>query len=233
MARRAPRIDALFLLKARLLARRWQEQGAASLGLDPAHVDALIALVESADEATAENLRAQSLARAANLSRRTAMKKARAAFGALVTSIDGYARFTGDRGVWARAFIAPPADPGPRPAPAAPRDGGFTLQSRGSIEVRFKGTGEGVLYEIQRQVVPLDGHPGPWATVASGTGKTWTDECPPSGVQEVRYRARAMRPGRRGPFGPASVSRWSNAVAATFGCGDVVPVVELAPGKAA
>lgn len=227
MARRAPRIDSQFLLKARLLVKRWQEQGPSTLGIDPAHVDALEAMVEQAGEAASEYRRLHAAALAANQSRRTAMKGARAAFGALVTSIDGYARFTGDRGVWARAFIAPPADPGPRPAPDAPRDGDLRLQNGGSIVVRFTSTGEGVLYEVQRQVVSLDGYPGPWATVASGAGKTWTDECPPSGVLEVRYRARAMRPGRRGPFGPASVSRWSNPVAATFGCGPSVGVVEL------
>lgn len=99
--------------------------------------------------------------------------------------------------------------------------------------MRFKGKGDGVLYEIQRQVVGLDGREGPWATVAPGVGKTWIDQCPPSGVLEVRYRARAMRPGRKGPFGPASASNWSTPVAATFGCGEVVQVVELVPGKAA
>jgi hypothetical protein len=236
MARRAPRIDSQFLLKARLHANRWMEQGDASLGLSPGDAQALADVVAEAQAATAEYRRLESAARAANAERRLAMKRARGAYGALVTRIDGFAKYTRDRSVWTRARLAAPARPGPRPIPSAPLAGGTVLRNGGPIEVRFKGTGAGVLYEIQRQVVGLDGREGPWATVAPGVGKTWTDECPPTGILQVRYRARAMRPGRKGPFGPANVSSWSTAVAATFGCGPRaggVGVVELVPGKAA
>ena len=233
MARRAPKPDAQFLLKARLHAGRWQEQGDATLGLSPGDAQALADLVAEATAAGEEYRRLEAAARAANQKRRLAMKRARGAYGALVGRIDGYARYTGDVAIWARAFLAPPARPGPRPIPAAPSASAASLRTGGSIEVRFKGKGEGVLYEIQRQVVGLDGREGPWATVAPGVGKRWIDECPPSGVLEVRYRARAMRPGRKGPLGPASVSQWSMAVGARFGCGPRAQVVELAPGRAA
>lgn len=237
MARRAPRIDSQFLLKARLLVKRWQEQGPASLGLDPARVDALEMMIAQAEAAGTEYRRLRRAALSANGVRRNAMKRARAAFGALITGIDAQAKYTGDAGVYHRAFIRPPAAPAPRPVPTAPMAGGAVLRNGGPIEVRFTNTGGGLLYEIQRQVVALDGAQGPWETVAPAVGKAWTDHCPPSGVLEVRYRARAMRPGRKGPFGPARVSEWSNAVAATFGCGEVagveVGVVELSPGRAA
>lgn len=233
MARRAPKPDAQFLLKARLHASRWKAEGDASLGLSPGDAQALADLVAEATAAAEEYRRLESAARAANEKRRLAMKRARGSYGALVTRIDGFARYTRDASVWVRARLSPPARPGPRPTPAAPRASEASLRTGGSIEVRFKGKGEGVLYEIQRQVVGLDGREGPWATVAPGVGKRWVDECPPSGVLEVRYRARAMRPGRKGPFGPASVSQWSMAVGARFGCGQAEEVVELAPGKAA
>lgn len=233
MARRAPKPDAQFLLKARLLIKRWQEQGPSTLGLDPARVDALEQLIEQAEAAGTEYRRLRRAALSANGVRRTAMKRARSAFGALITAVDAQAKYTGDEGVYARAFIRPPAAPAPRPIPSAPQAGGAALRSGGPIEVRFKGKGDGLLYEIQRQVLALDNTLGPWETVAPAVGKTWIDRCPPSGVLEVRYRARAMRPGRKGPFGPARVSAWSGAVAATFGCGAAEGVVELAPGKAA
>ncbi len=233
MARRAPKPDAQFLLKARLLVKRWQEQGPETLGLDPAHVDALEDLVEQAGESSEAYRRLYAAALAANQDRRTAMKRARATFGSLVTAIDARAKYTGDQKLYGRAFLKPPAAPAPRPAPTTPGHAELALRKGGPIEVRFKGTGEGVMYEIQRQVVGLDRREGPWATVANGAGKRWVDQCPPSGVLEVRYRARAMRPGQKGPFGPASVSEWSLAVAATFGCGPQVGVVELAPGRAA
>lgn len=233
MARRAPKPDAQFLLKARLHANRWTEAGDASLGLSPGDAQALADLVAEAAAAAEEYRRLESAARAANEKRRIAMKRARGSYGALVTRIDGFARYTRDASVWVRARLTPPARPGPRPIPTAPTASEANLQTGGSIEVRFKGRGDGLLYEIQRQVVGLDRKESPWATVACGTGKRWTDECPPSGVLEVRYRARAMRPGRKGPFGPASVSRWSMAVGARFGCGPRAQVVELAPGRAA
>lgn len=233
MARRAPKPDAQFLLKARLHAVRWKEAGDASLGLSPGDAQALQDVVAEATAAAEEYRRLEAAARAANQARRHAMKRARASYGALVTRIDGYARFTKDPGVWVRARLSRPGRPGPRPTPPRPEPRSLTLLSRGEIEVRFDGGGEGVLYEIQRRVLPLKGPFGPWELISPGAGKRFVDECPPVGVRQIDYQARARRPGRRGPFGPASVGEWSGPLSATFGCGPSAHAVQLKSGLAA
>jgi len=237
MARRAPKPDAQFLLKASLHASRWKAQGDASLGLSPGDAQALQDLVAQATAAAEEYRRLESAARAANQKRRLAMKRARGSYGALVTRIDGYARFTKDPGVWARARLSRPGRPGPRPTPPRPEARSITLRNGGAIEVRFRagrgGGGEGVLYQIQRRVLPLEGGFGPWETISPGAGQRFVDECPPVGVKQIDYRARAMRPGRRGPFGPASVGEWSGSLSATFGCGEAAHADQLKPERAA
>ena len=219
--------------QGRLHATRWKEQGDASLGLSSGDAQALQDLVAEATAAAEEYRRLESAARAANEARRIAMKRARGSYGALVTRIDGFAKLTKDPDIWARARLSRPGRPGPRPTPPRSEPRSLTLLSRGEIEVRFDGGGQGVLYEIQRRVLPLKGPFGPWETISPGAGKRFVDECPPVGVRQIDYQARARRPGRKGPFGPASVGEWSWSLSATFGCEEVAHVVEKAPERAA
>lgn len=213
MARRAPKDDAKFLDTCRSLATRWQQGAPGDIGLSPQQVGALVELLEETTERTREYVAFRSKARASNNARREAMARLRRAFGALVRTIDGYARYTGDAGVYTLAAIAPPARGAPRGEPPRPVPIDARLLNGGAIEVSFEASGDGAVYEVQRQVVPVEGTAGEWATIASGTSKRWIDDCPPRGAAAIFYRARGVRPSRRG----TTASEWSEPATVTFG----------------
>jgi hypothetical protein len=213
MARRAPKDDAKFLDICRALATRWQQGTPGDIGLSPQQVDALVELLEETTERTREYVFFKSKARAANHARRRAMARLRRSFGALVRTIDGYARFTGDAEVYTLAAISPPAKGAPRGEPPRPIPIDAKVLNGGDIEVSFRASGDGAVYELQRQIVPVEGPIGDWATIASGASKRWIDDCPPRGVAAIYYRARGVRPGRRG----TTASEWSEPATATFG----------------
>lgn len=203
----------MFLDTCRALATRWDAGTPGDIGLSSQQVDALVELLEETTECTREYAAYRSKARASNDARREAMARLRRAFGALVQTIDGYARYTGNAEVYTLAAIAPPAKGAPRGTPPRPVPIDARVLNGGAIEVSFKASGDGAVYELQRQAVPIEGPAGPWATIASGASKRWIDDCPPRGVAAVYYRARGVRPSRRG----TTASEWSEPATATFG----------------
>jgi hypothetical protein len=87
------------------------------------------------------------------------------------------------------------------------------LSTNGEIELTFKmedrGRG-GLLYEVQRRLVPLEGAQSPWLPLDITAEKRFTDDDVPTGLREVHYQVRAMRAsGKKGD--------WSCAHAVRFG----------------
>lgn len=204
MPRRASKSDGEFLEQCKQWSNHWQAVDPEGFGLSEAQVDAFTASYEAAAQAERDARRAADLAKALFLKKRTAVKALRTRFGALATTIDATARLEGDT-VYARAQLDAPSDGGPRPVPQAPR--GFTrrVRSDGTIEVRFEinDRARGALtYEVQRQLHPAGGTPGPWQPLMTIGAKRFIDEKIPGGLASIAYRVRAIRSnGRVGAWG--------------------------------
>ncbi len=216
MARRAKRDNTVFLKNCRALVTRWQGGDPAAFGLTELDVDEFEAMLLETLDAVSQAREARSVAKARFLSQRTALAKLRGRFAALVSTIDGRAKRepVGTRGrVYAAAGINPPVQGGPIPTPEMPSELESTLSTNGKIELTFKmedrGRG-GLLYEVQRRLVPLEGETSPWLPLNTIAEKRYTDGDVPLGLREVQYQVRAMRVNGR-------KSDWSTAHAVRFG----------------
>ncbi|MFI4916602.1 MAG: hypothetical protein ACIAS6_08870 [Phycisphaerales bacterium JB060] len=217
MSRRAKRKDAEFLTQCQVLAKRWQDAADPSaFGVTEAEVGQFLEKVLKAAETQGKARRARLLARARFGAQREAFAELRGLFGALVGSVDVKAKRAGARhakGVYSAAGIDPPEKPGPRPAPAAPSGFDHTLTRGGSILVTFTiddAARGGLLYEVQRQTMDVDGRASEWLPMDIVGDKRFLDENVPSGLRQVLYRVRAMRAtGVKGP--------WSYPVTIPFG----------------
>ncbi|MEQ9097482.1 MAG: hypothetical protein RIE32_14605 [Phycisphaerales bacterium] len=217
MSRRAKRKDAEFLTQCQVLVKRWQEAADPSaFGVTEAEVGQLLEKVLKAAEAQDKARRARLLARARFVGQREAFAELRGLFGALIGSVDVKAKRVGAKhakGVYSAAGIDPPEKPGPRPAPAAPGGFDYTLTRGGSILVTFTiddAARGGLLYEVQRQTMDVDGRVSQWLPMDIVGDKRFLDDGVPAGLQQVLYRVRAMRAtGVKGP--------WSYPVTVPFG----------------
>lgn len=220
MPRRAAKGQAKFLVSMATLARHWQQADPHAFGLTPEQVQMLIDRQEAAHAAFLRAKEARSLARAATLQKDIALDDLRRVFGALSETIDGTAKARGDRDVYAKARIAPPAEGAPRPAPPPPQMKDHQVRNDGSIVVRYTiddaGLG-GLVYEVRRQVVQLDGTTTPWTTQAVLAAKRYHDEHVPRSVLEVCYQVRALRTNGRS-------SDWSGAIRVLYGTQAQEPV---------
>jgi hypothetical protein len=216
MSRRARRKDSEFLTQCRVLVARWKDTDPSRFGVTEAEVDQFEAKVLRAADAGDKARRARLLARARFVAQREAFGDLRHLFGALVGSVDVKARRAGAkqaRGVYAAAGIDPPEKGGRRPAPAAPHGFEHTLTRGGSLIVTFQIEDQargGLLYEVQRQLLGLEGGPSEWLPLDIVGDKRFQDDRVPPGLRQVLYRVRAMRvTGVKGP--------WSYPVAIPFG----------------
>ena len=115
--------------------------------------------------------------------------------------------------MYAAAGINPPEKGGPRPAPGEPFRLKHTMRTNGEIEVSFiiadRGRG-GLLYEVQRRLMSIDGQESPWLPLDVFADKHFIDAHVPAGLRQVQYRARAMRVnGTKGG--------WSSSLTVPFG----------------
>ncbi len=240
MARRADRKTSRFLNKCKTLATRWQDADPAAFGLTELDVDEFEVLVVAARQARLDAHRARLQARAGFVRQREAVARLRARFGALVATIDGRAKRepTGKRAkVYAAAGIDPPVKGGPRPTPAIPTGLKSDSSTNGEIRVRFsikdRGRG-GLLYEVQRQLVPLDGVETPWLPLDIVADKRFTDADVPSGLREVRYRVRAMRAsGKKSDWSCAHTVPFGTVRSAGIARGDLEPKPRPKPERRA
>ena len=216
MGRRAKRKDADFLVQCRVLVTRWREADPVAFGLTELEVDQFEQMVLKADESRDKAQRARLVARARFDAQREAFAGLRGLFGALIGSVDVAAKRAGAKkakSVYAAAGIDPPARGGPRPTPAEPFDLRHKMRTNGEIEVSFKiddrGRG-GLLYEVQRRLMPLDDPCPPWLPLDIVADKRFVDRDVPAGVRRVQYQVRAMRAnGKKGD--------WSSPLIIPFG----------------
>lgn len=130
--------------------------------------------------------------------------------GSCMSTIDSYFKETKDPGVYVRAEIDPPKEPSERPAPPKPTDVELASITGGSMEITFKVTAAGAVFEIQRASTPIEGQLGEWNTIAITGEKQFTDPGVPVGLQSVQYRVRAVLPNN-------NASPWSAPALFTFG----------------
>ncbi len=199
MARRADKRQQAFIEDMRVLTEHWRQADPASFGVTEQQALALIEKYEAAAESLRQVENARSLARARTIENRKRMGALRTEFGALSEIIDGVAKSTGDKDVYARARIAKPDRRAPLPAPPPPSSFEHTLRNDGSIEVTFEiedGGRGGLVYEVQRQLVPIDRLEGPdraYEPLMVVAARHFRDDQVPQGLREVRYQVRALR----------------------------------------
>lgn len=196
MGRRASKRQDDFIEDMGTLLAHWSQADPASFGLDEDQVRALVDRYEAARGALRSAQRARALARARTIEKRERLAELRREFAGLTEIIDGVAKTSGDKGVYARARIDPPGPRAPLPAPPAP--GGFThaLRNGGAIEVRFEiddGGRGSLVYEVQRQLQRLGRPEAPFEPLCVIAGRRFIDEDVPEGLRLVRYRVRAIR----------------------------------------
>ncbi|MEQ8845563.1 MAG: hypothetical protein RIB58_11980 [Phycisphaerales bacterium] len=211
MARRAKKGEAAFLNQCTVLAAKWDTIDPASIGLSEQFVGSFDEKTRAARDAAAAARAAQDALASAMLRKQIVLDALRASFGAATGQIDAHAKATGDVNVYPRAGIPRPEKRSKRPAPPTPRRLEARPLTYGPVELRFESSGEGVLYEIQRSVTPIDGRPGPWEPVAIAGHHRVRDRRVPRGVESIHYRVRARRSTGR-------VSHWSSAAQVSFGC---------------
>lgn len=211
MARRAKKGEAEFLNQCMVLAGKWDTIDPALIGLSSQFVGSFEEKRQAATDAARAAERAQNALANAMLRKQIAMGALRASFGAATGQIDAHAKATGDADVYPRAGIPRPEKPGKRPAPPTPRRLEARPLTYGPVELRFESCGEGVVYEIQRSVTPIDGRPDPWELIAVAGHHRVRDRRVPRGVESISYRVRARRSTGR-------VSYWSSAAQVSFGC---------------
>ncbi|MEO1007262.1 MAG: hypothetical protein AAFX79_01715 [Planctomycetota bacterium] len=128
-----------------------------------------------------------------------------------MTTIEAYAKTTGDEGVYARANIAPPKPAAPRTDPVQPGDLSTRLLTDGSIELKFKAaTGGGATFTVERQTIAGDGTISGFAYAGQADDKTFVDNAIPAGLSTINYRVRTR-------LTNGEVSEWSQPAAVRFG----------------
>lgn len=197
---------------ARARATTWVggQAGTPDIGISQAQADNFDAAVAISEAKFAGQVAADEAFGRAVEEKDIAVKEMVRQLGSLMTTIDGYGRNTGDAGVWARAGIEAPKTGGERPAPPQPTVQPVQLIDNGAVVFAWEVTsGGGAVYEIQRQVVPLESGPGPWGIIAILGEKRFVDEAVPVGVLAVNYQVRARI--------STGVSPWSTSATVNFG----------------
>ncbi|UYV12972.1 MAG: hypothetical protein NCW75_01495 [Phycisphaera sp.] len=211
-SRRYPTRQAELVDWARTHADIWTggQSGVPDIGISQLQADTFNTAVGDVESKLALQGTALSAAKTATLEKDTALAEVVRQLGSLITTIDGYARNTEDPDVWARAAIDPPKDPSPRQAPPQPSVQPVQLIDNGAVVFSWEVTsGGGAVYEVQRQVLPLDAPAGPWGTIAILGEKRFVDEAVPVGVLAVNYQVRARISTGESP--------WSLTSTASFG----------------
>jgi hypothetical protein len=168
--------------------------------------------VSDVESAVLAESNARAALRAASQAKRTAYKKMRKLLGSLMRTIDAYAANTDDPGVWSRASIPEPRTGGERPAPPQPIALNTQLVDNGSVLFGWEVTsGGGAMYEVQRQIVPVDSAPGPWTTIAFIGEKRFVDEAVPVGVAAVNYQVRVRISTGASPWSLTSTANFGSA----------------------
>jgi hypothetical protein len=133
-----------------------------------------------------------------------AIQSMRALSSIYVDTIKNYAETTHNPNVYSLAGISPANPPGTPPLPVAPTTFTASVNTDGSLTIKWKASqpqgATGVQYRVMRRVNTTE---GPYALVSTeGSGKSYTDMTLPVGVDRVEYIIQPTRPG--GIVGPQS-----------------------------
>lgn len=190
----------------------WTGQGTPpDIGLSTDQIAELGTALSQAQAAQTSQAAARSAWKAAGTGKRNAFKALRTKLGGLIAIVEGYAKSSGDPGVYQRAHIDPPAPPSPRSEAAQPDDVRTRVRTDGSIEVAFTVTsGGGATYDLQRRTEMLTGEESPWVSLATLGQKSFVDLEVPVGLRRVSYRVRTT-------LSNGVSSEWSVASAVNFG----------------
>lgn len=198
---------------ARTRATLWKggQAGVPNIGVSQQMADNFDLAVSDVEAKLAAQGAALGAAKAATLAKDESLEDMVRQLGSIITTIDGFARNSEDPGVWVRAQIDPPKDPSPRQAPPQPTVKPLSFIDNGSVVFTWEVTsGGGAIYEIQRQLTPLEGSAGPWGTIAIVGEKQFIDQAVPVGVRSVSYQVRAR-------ISTGVASPWSASAVANFG----------------
>ncbi len=214
-SQRYPSRQAELIDWARTHADVWTggQGGVPDIGVSQQMADNFDAAVTDLEAKLAAQGAAVSAARAATEGKDVSLEEMVRQLGSIITTIDGYARNTDDPGVWVRAQIPAPKSGGERPAPPTPLVLPTQITTDGSVVFSFEVTSGGsALYEVQRQVLALDGSEGPWTIVAIIGDKRYTDPSVPVGVRAVDYRVRVrISNGQASPFSTSARANFGSA----------------------
>lgn len=167
------------------------QAGPPDIGLSAAQVAALAALKDDFVQKYQDAVAARESSKAKTILQHEAYDALKAVLGGDIDIIDGYAKATGDMGVYARAQIDPPKDATPRETAPVPTNLEIRSTSFGELVLSFEAVkGGGSVFIIERQLRAIGQEPGPWTYAHTSAEKAWTDASVPNGVASVRYRVR-------------------------------------------
>lgn len=190
------------------------EQGTPpDIGLSAQQVADLKILADDLADKHAKAVAARDTAKALTNDQNAAYAAARAMLGGDIDIIDGYAKTTGDPGVYSRARIDPPKSRSPRDEAPIPTNLATTSTTSGDVELTFTGSkAGGAVFIIERQLVPIGATDAPWQYADTVAEKAWVDTAIPGGLARVSYRVRAK-------LTNGVLSQWSYPVPFYFGTG--------------
>lgn len=182
----------------------WQ-QHVAILGLQPADVTALAALVSSAQDAFNAAEVARNASKAATLTLESAIAALRELGGDYVKTIRTRAETTGNTAIYTLANLPAPAKPAPLGPAETPTDLTTTLTTGGSVELSWRGSRTGgTSFRIYRSIKTPDAEPTSFELLGTSEERRFVDTNLPTGLQNATYYVVAVRSG--GPSAPSDVS---------------------------
>ena len=170
---------------------------AAAIGLAPADIVALSALVSNARNSYNSAEQARAASRSATIVYHDQTSNLTDFGAGLLRSIRNFAESNDDPNVYALAQIPAPSPPGPVPPPGQPFELRVGLFQTGALELKWKANNpagsSGTVYEVQRRV----GNSAFEYIGAAGT-RTFLDESLPAGSTGVVYQITGIRSTQRG-----------------------------------
>ena len=132
----------------------------------------------------------------------------------LVQQIRVAAKKNGTNELYQLAQIEPPRKPTARTEAPIPTNLSTDSTTSGQVVLTFQGSkAGGVVFEVQRQLVPVGELPGPWQPLGTIGTKEFTDQNVPSGMAQINYRVRTI-------LTTGIVSQWSLPAPFYFGSGN-------------
>jgi len=204
MPPRYPKADNRFLAWARAITRVWTgwqpgggSTGVPDIGLSEAQAQRAADLFEAALAAHRHQEAMRQAALAASEAKRLAFKRFKAELGGDISTIQAYAKATGDPGVFVRARLRA-RKRAMRRGPIAPHSPNLRfVVSQGEMVLTWKGrTLPGTFYRVERRLTPADAPDAPYRFIAAVGERRFVDTTIPPGTTRVEYLVTATKNGR-------------------------------------